>query len=128
DQLDTYHQRILDDAALDHRCPDRQPVHETGAGGVDIERRRAGRADALLYAGGAVRDRLVVAAAAIDDELDVLAAHAGAGDRAACRGDRELDAGHVRDAPLLHTGPRPDPLIVRRQECGQVVIREDGWR
>src|SRR6185312_11963603 len=68
------------------------------------------------------------AAAAVDDELYILAVHAGAGNGAARCRDCELDAGNVRDAPLLHSGPRRDPLVVRGQECGQVLIRQNRRR
>src|ERR1700683_1251181 len=87
------------------------------------------RANALLHARGAVGHGLVVAAAAVDDEFDILAAHAGAGDGAARRGDGKLDAGHVRDAPLLHAGSRGNTLVVRGQEGGEIPIRQDGrWQ
>jgi len=70
-----------------------------------------------------LRHRLIVAAATIDHQLDVLAVHARrASDGTARRRDCQLDARDMRDAPLLHAGPRRDPGVIRGQKSGQILI------
>ena len=129
DQFDADHQGVFDDAGLDHRRADRQAVHEAGTCGIDVECCGASRADALLHAGGAVGHRFVVAAAAVNHEIDILAAHPGAGDGAARRDDGEFSARHMRNSPFLHAGAGRDPLVIGGEKRREIMIGQDGrWQ
>ena len=115
-------------ARADHRGGGGERVEEAGARRVDIHRRGFGGANRRLHAGGRVRHLLVVAAAAIDDEVHVLRFKAGAGKRALGGHHRHLTCRHVRDAALLHAGTRDNPLVVGVEEGGEIGVGERSRR
>ena len=119
---------VRTDAGADHRGGRRQSVEEARARGVHVHRRRVVRADQHLHARGAVGDLLVVAAAAVDDQVDILGVHAGAGQRALARDRRHLDRRDVRHAPLLHAGAARDPGVVRLEERREIGVGQHGRR
>ena len=125
DQLDADHHGIPHDAGADHRGRGREPVQKTGARGVDVHRRRVEGAQAHLDAGRRIRHRLVVRAAAVHDEIDVLRVEPGAGQRAGGGDVGELDPRDVRDTPLADARARHDPFVVRLHDRREIGVGED---
>ena len=78
--------------------------------------------------GGDVGHLVVVAGGADDDQLDLAAVDAGAGQRARRGHVTDLAQRHVRDAPLANAGARQDPLVGGVEESREVRVAEHRGR
>ena len=121
-------QHLLCRARFDERGGGGHAVEKTGAGGIDVHCRRVVRAQFRLHAGSAVWRVLIKSGAAVEDEVEFFGFQAGARQCAFCRDIGHFLAGDMRDAPFLHAGAADDPLVVGRQESGEVRIGEDRGR
>ena len=125
DELAARDQRRAHHAAADHRGRCGERIEEARAGGVDVHRGAALGAETLLQAGGRIRALVVISRRADDDEVDVAALEAGAGEGAGAGDMEEVIEGGMGDAPLTDAGAGSDPLVVGLDEGRDIAVRQD---
>ena len=125
--LGTDHQGGRSEATLDHAVGHRQAIDEAGTHRLDVERRTAGHAQALLHPGSGRRKGFVGGRRCEHDQIEVRRLQAATGQRFLGCFERkvrgELAVG--RDVALANAGALPDPLVRGIHLRSQFVVGDD---
>ena len=125
DELHANDNGIAHHTSADHGRGRGQPIAETGARRVQVDRRGTFGAKCDLHTRRAVGHQFVIAHAAVNDEIHLGGIETGARQSPRRSDGGQIDGAHVRNSALLHAGARGDPLVRSFQEGGQIFVAQD---
>jgi hypothetical protein len=125
--LGAHHQHPPVLPGADYGIGELQCVEEASALLADVEAGNRGEAELSLQKGGRTRDVIVRGHGGQDQVIDGVEGAAGALDRLAGGGHRDVRGRLAarREAPLDDAGPHLDPLVGGVHDAGQVIVVDD---